>query len=190
MLAALCAQSHDRAALRGRRRSSRSRGSLGVERGRDPQRSRRQCDPRRHAGRRRCERSPTQAGVTILSINALQRFNEWTAEREREATELADYAEACGAEALVLVPVNDGIGPRQWRAPRQSARRADGAAGRSCRRAASPAWSSRSASRSARCAPSRKRPTRFARSAAAETFRLVHDTFHHHLPARRRCFPR
>ena len=51
-----------------------------------------------------------QAGVTIISINALQRFNEWTAEREREAIELADYAEACGAKALVLVPVNDGSG--------------------------------------------------------------------------------
>ena len=51
-----------------------------------------------------------QAGVTIIAINALQRFNEWTAEREREATELADYAEVCGAKALVLVPVNDGSG--------------------------------------------------------------------------------
>ena len=51
-----------------------------------------------------------EAGVTIVSINALQRFNEWTAEREREAVELADYAQACGASALVLVPVNDGSG--------------------------------------------------------------------------------
>ena len=30
--------------------------------------------------------------------------------REREATELADYAAACGARALVLVPLNDGSG--------------------------------------------------------------------------------
>ena len=51
-----------------------------------------------------------EAGVTIISINALQRFNEWTAAREREAIELADYAKACGASALVLVPVNDGSG--------------------------------------------------------------------------------
>ena len=49
-------------------------------------------------------------GVRILSINGLQRFNEWTDAREAEAIELADYAQACGAEALVLVPKNDGTG--------------------------------------------------------------------------------
>src|SRR3569833_344614 len=43
------------------------------------------------------------AGIEIISINALQRFNEWTDEREREAVELAAYARDCGAKALVLV---------------------------------------------------------------------------------------
>jgi 2-keto-myo-inositol isomerase len=47
------------------------------------------------------------AGVRILAINALQRFNDWTDERAHEATELAQYARACGAGALVLCPVND-----------------------------------------------------------------------------------
>lgn len=46
-------------------------------------------------------------GVTILTINALQRFNEWSDKREIEALALARYAKACGAKALVLVPVND-----------------------------------------------------------------------------------
>lgn len=50
------------------------------------------------------------AGVSILTINALQRFNEWTGAREREAEALAAYAEACGAAALILVPTNDGTG--------------------------------------------------------------------------------
>ena len=50
------------------------------------------------------------AGVEILSINALQRFNDWTPARAAEAGELAAYAGACGARALVLVPVNDGSG--------------------------------------------------------------------------------
>jgi len=50
------------------------------------------------------------AGVEILSINALQRFNDWTPQRAEEAEALADYAERCGANALVLVPVNDGSG--------------------------------------------------------------------------------
>ncbi len=46
-------------------------------------------------------------GVRILSINALQRFNDWTADRAAEARDLADYAATCGAAALVLCPVND-----------------------------------------------------------------------------------
>ncbi|GLS32051.1 Xylose isomerase-like TIM barrel [Mesorhizobium albiziae] len=52
----------------------------------------------------------TEAGVTIISVNALRRFNEWTPVREAEASKLADYAAACGAKTLVLVPVNDGSG--------------------------------------------------------------------------------
>ena len=50
------------------------------------------------------------AGIEIISINALQRFNEWTPARATEAEELAAYAAASGAKALVLVPVNDGSG--------------------------------------------------------------------------------
>jgi 2-keto-myo-inositol isomerase len=49
-------------------------------------------------------------GLTIISINALQRFNEWNDARAHEARELITYARDCGAKALVLVPVNDGSG--------------------------------------------------------------------------------
>jgi 2-keto-myo-inositol isomerase len=49
-------------------------------------------------------------GAEIISINALQRFNDWTLAREQEARDLASFAAACGAKALVLVPVNDGTG--------------------------------------------------------------------------------
>ena len=45
--------------------------------------------------------------MRILSINALQRFNEWNVERELEARALARYAQDCGAAMLVLCPVND-----------------------------------------------------------------------------------
>ena len=51
-------------------------------------------------------RAAEAAGVEILSINALQRFNEWGPAREREAAELAAYARDCGARALVMCPVN------------------------------------------------------------------------------------
>lgn len=50
------------------------------------------------------------AGVHLATINALQRFNDWTPEREDEAKFLIDYAASCGASGLVLVPTNDGSG--------------------------------------------------------------------------------
>src|SRR5690606_6073650 len=49
-----------------------------------------------------------RAGVSILSINALQKFNHWDETRAAEADELISYAAACDAKALVLVPANDG----------------------------------------------------------------------------------
>ena len=45
--------------------------------------------------------------LRILSINALQRFNEWTPARAEEAEALCEQARAAGAEALVLCPVNE-----------------------------------------------------------------------------------
>ncbi len=49
-----------------------------------------------------------QAGVTIISINALYPFNIWSGDLPAKATALADYAAACGAKALVMCPLNDG----------------------------------------------------------------------------------
>jgi 2-keto-myo-inositol isomerase len=45
-------------------------------------------------------------GLAILSINALQRFDLFDATRASEALSLAQYAAACGAQALVLCPTN------------------------------------------------------------------------------------
>jgi 2-keto-myo-inositol isomerase len=118
--------------------------------------------------------------LRIASINALQRFNDWTDERADEARGLVDYAAACGAQAVVLVPVNDGSG------------RANGERQANLRVALKS------------LAPilgdagliGLVEPLGFAecslrlKSEAVEaiqstgtsgTFRLVHDTFHHHL---------
>ncbi|WP_197337545.1 TIM barrel protein [Ralstonia solanacearum] len=46
------------------------------------------------------------AGLTIRSINALQRFDRFDDARRAEAITLARYAHACGAQALVLCPTN------------------------------------------------------------------------------------
>lgn len=49
-----------------------------------------------------------KAGVTIVSINALYPFNIWTGDLPDRAVAMADYAAACGAKALVMCPLNDG----------------------------------------------------------------------------------
>ncbi|OWK19154.1 hypothetical protein AJ88_43245 [Mesorhizobium amorphae CCBAU 01583] len=48
----------------------------------------------------------TEVGVSIISVNALQRFNAWPPAREQARR----WAAACGAKTLVLVPENDGSG--------------------------------------------------------------------------------
>ncbi|AUH64431.1 TIM barrel protein [Paracoccus zhejiangensis] len=48
------------------------------------------------------------AGVTILTINALYPFNLWSGDLPERAERMADYASACGAGALVMCPLNDG----------------------------------------------------------------------------------
>ncbi|MBI4923331.1 MAG: TIM barrel protein [Devosia nanyangense] len=45
------------------------------------------------------------AGLKLASINALQRFNDWTGARERELRTLAAYAATLGAPGIVLCPV-------------------------------------------------------------------------------------
>lgn len=47
-------------------------------------------------------------GVALTSINALYPFNLWSDDLAARAVKLADYAAACGAKALVMCPLNDG----------------------------------------------------------------------------------
>jgi 2-keto-myo-inositol isomerase len=126
------------------------------------------------------------AGVTILSINALQRFNEWTPARESEAVALADYARACGARALVLVPVNDGSG------------RANGERQGNLRvalKALKPILADHGLTGLVEplgfdiCSLRSKTEAAEAIAAIGGSFKLVHDTFHHHLAGEAAFFP-
>lgn len=54
------------------------------------------------------KRLAAENDVTIISINALQKFNLWSAERAEEAEALAAYCAESGAKALVLVADNSG----------------------------------------------------------------------------------
>lgn len=129
-----------------------------------------------------------EAGVHIATINALQRFNEWTPEREQQAIELADYAKEAGAAALVLVPVNDGSG-------RQDGERQENL--RTALKALKPILEARGLIGFVEplgfeiCSLRSKREA----AEAIETiggqgrFKLVHDTFHHHLAGEPELFP-
>lgn len=119
-----------------------------------------------------------ESGLTILTINALQRFNDWNPEREEQAIALADYAAACGAKAVVLVPVNDGSG------------RANGERQGNLRialKGLTPILQARGLTGLVEplgfesCSLRSKKEAREALAAigAEGTFGLVHDTFHH-----------
>ena len=129
------------------------------------------------------------AELRILSINALQRFNDWNEERAREAARLAGYARDCSAAALVLCPVNDA----SWR--RSDQERLDGL--RQALRALAPILAEADI-------VGLIEPLGFAESSLrlkgeaveaieelelGERFRLVHDTFHHYLAGEARLFP-
>lgn len=47
-------------------------------------------------------------GVRIVSINALYPFNVWSGDLPERAVRMADYAKDCGAAGLVMCPLNDG----------------------------------------------------------------------------------
>lgn len=128
------------------------------------------------------------AGVDILTINALQRFNEWTPERATEAENLADYAAACGARALVLVPTNDETGRedgvRQANLRAALAGLAPILAERGLLGFVEPLGFEACSLRNKSEAVAAIKDT-----AGGEVFRLVHDTFHHHLAGEDAIFP-
>jgi 2-keto-myo-inositol isomerase len=129
------------------------------------------------------------AGVEILSINALQRFNEWNDRRATEATTLARYARDCGAKAVVLCPVNDREDRRSEDRRLEDLRlslkalapilREHGVLG-----LVEPLGFEESSLR-------RKRMAADAITAVREesAFQLVHDTFHHYLAGETELFP-
>lgn len=128
-------------------------------------------------------------GVRILTINALQRFNDWTPERERDARELAAYARACGAAALVLVPVNDAA----WRPSRLERL----SALRTALKALAGILAGEGLTGLVEPLGFEGCSLRLKGEAAAAIdelglsgrFKLVHDTFHHHLSGEQALFP-
>ena len=129
------------------------------------------------------------AGVEILSINALQRFNDWNATREEEAIVLARYAAGCGAKALVMCPVNS-LDDRRSETQRVDDLRRSLQALRPILRdhgltgLVEPLGFEESSLRLKRVAVDAIDAVE-----GADTFALVHDTFHHYLASESEIFP-
>ena len=133
-------------------------------------------------------RLANNADVEIISINALQRFNDWSEERAEEARILLRFAAGCGAKALVLVPVNDGSG------------RANGERQGNLRvalKALKPLLNDHGIVGLVECLGFETCSLRSKREAVDainsiegdSVFRIVHDTFHHHLAGEEDIFP-
>lgn len=130
-----------------------------------------------------------QAGITILSINALYPFDVFDSALERKARELAACARDCGAQALVLCPLNDAADRRNAyerrrdlvHALRQLRPLLDG---HGLRGLVEPLGFAESALRH------KSDAVRAIYEAAGERhFRLVHDSFHHYLSGEDIYFP-
>ena len=128
-------------------------------------------------------------GLQIRSINALQRFEQFDAARADEARALADYALACGAQALVLCPTNslrDARSPQQRHADlvHALAQLAPILRERGLGGLVEPLGFEE-------CALRRKSQAVRALQELGDAgpFALVHDTFHHHLAGEDSVFP-
>lgn len=127
-------------------------------------------------------------GITIISINALQRFNEWNTARQAEAEELIAYARDCGAKALVLVPVNDGSG--QVDGERQANLRTALVGLKPMLEKAGIIGLVEPLGFEICSLRSKTEAVDAIKAVGGEsTFRLVHDTFHHHLAGEPATFP-
>ncbi|MGV1765201.1 TIM barrel protein [Agrobacterium rhizogenes] len=129
-----------------------------------------------------------QYGLTIISINALQRFNEWNEVRAQEAAELIDYARDCGAKALVLVPVNDGSG-REPDARQRNLLTALTALKPMLNEAGIIGLVEPLGFEICSLSSKTEAAAAIKSLGAQSTFRLVHDTFHHHLAGETATFP-
>jgi len=127
--------------------------------------------------------------IRILSINGLQRFNDWNDARAKEAAAFARECRECGAEALVLVPVND-------HSFRPSA--ADAARGlRAALKGLAPILADNSILGLIEPLGFEECSLRLKASAVeaiedvgqAARFKLVHDTFHHYVAGETAMFP-
>jgi len=127
-------------------------------------------------------------GIRVLSINALYPFDLWNDERRAQAVKLASYARDCGAEALVLCPLNDRTDSRS--ALEREAGLHQALTGLAPILREHGIFGFVEPLGFEECSLRRKRQAVDAIKAVGglDVFRLVHDTFHHHLAGEKEFF--
>jgi 2-keto-myo-inositol isomerase len=134
------------------------------------------------------KRLAAQNDVSIISINALQHFNHWSADRAAEAESLAAYCAESGAKALVLVADNGGQEPDAAKRIADATESLTGLI---------PILRRHGIIGLVECLGFETCSLRSKKEAVAaidaadgrDVFRLTHDTFHHHLAGEPDLFP-
>ena len=130
-----------------------------------------------------------QHGIRIIALSEIKRFNDWSATRRDQAKRLIETAVDCGAEAVALIPVN---APEFRPGPREGERvlrkaleelapeiEASGLVG-----FVEPLGFEHASLRTKRAAVDA-----IADIGGSRMYRVVHDTFHHHLAGESEMFP-
>ncbi|TWI54935.1 2-keto-myo-inositol isomerase [Pseudomonas duriflava] len=130
-----------------------------------------------------------EKGIRVLSINALYPFDVWNDERRAQTLKLAAYARDCGAEGLVMCPLNDRNDPRSDAERARDLRTALTELAPILREHGILGFVEPLGFEE--CSLRRKRDAVDAINAVGgrDVFRLVHDTFHHHLAGEQEFFP-
>nr|WP_172690999.1 TIM barrel protein [Agrobacterium larrymoorei]ASK49441.1 hypothetical protein [Agrobacterium larrymoorei] len=125
-----------------------------------------------------------KAGVEIVSINALYPFNVWSGDLPGKAVALADYAAASGAKALVMCPLNDGTNVSFDDLVAALKAMKPVLQGRGLIGLVEPLGFPISSLRT------KKEALRAIDAAeGGDVYKLLHDTFHHHLSGETEFFP-
>lgn len=129
------------------------------------------------------------AGLRILALAEVKRFNDGSAGKLDEAARLIEIAAECGAERVSLIPVNDAAfqpkpAERQAELRRILAAIAPRLQDAKLRALVEPLGFPISSLRTKREAADAIHDL-----GLADTYALVHDTFHHHLAGEREFFP-
>jgi 2-keto-myo-inositol isomerase len=128
-------------------------------------------------------------GIRVLSINALYPFDVWNDERRVQALKLAGYARECGAQGLVMCPLNDRNDPRTPSERSVCLRTALNELAPILREHGILGFIEPLGFEACSLRLKRTAADAIRAMGGLDVFRLVHDTFHHHLAGEHEFFP-